>query len=568
MPWRIAERGGRFCVVKKGSGAVVACHGSRAKATRQLRALYASESTTAAAWDGALAGAAWDESEHPRDPGGEGGGQFVEKANAASEGGPSVAEGDNVEAMLDDMGAYELEGGVERHPERYHQHPKSGFTVEKPGVVFPEVMPPELDADGWGRKPPRIRDVVHGDNFKKPAGFEDATSLGYDKYQVGDPRPPEFLYRAVSEEEWQQAVERGYIQSDQRMNLTEGEGTVTALDNPLFYFPGNLASDKPGTYEGRIIRIKYRDEDGWRHDRDGYVKTSEKIPISQVDKITPKLKRERTEEDLGTSVVVASYVEAEHPRHEEGSSWGGRWRSKLDDEIIAAVKKTDRGWNNGDAYHMITSPYRRTLSVMQQARAMWRATGGDVRAVMRAMDSGAEWGLGWRVAYDEWDAASQVGGSGSMPRDTADGIARLTKEEGGGYGDRVPLSETDVEAFAARRKWHQDKFRELYPDGVTMYRGVSGKPAAKWTRSAEGSDEFEGPVWQLSSWTTSRGIAGTFAWGENGRGKGIVLEAHITADDIWMLPVYGGEGVLRVHDTKGEAVVLSPDLTRRARVVR
>lgn len=88
MPWEVAKRGGRFCVVKKDSGTVVTCHGSRAKATRQLRALYASESTTAAAtWDGVLAGAAWDESKHARVPAGTAnkerdereGGQFAPK---------------------------------------------------------------------------------------------------------------------------------------------------------------------------------------------------------------------------------------------------------------------------------------------------------------------------------------------------------------------------------------------------------------------------------------------------------------------------------------------------------
>lgn len=243
--------------------------------------------------------AAFNPALHPHEPGGSPvGGRWASTT--------AVAPGANLDEVLSNMGAYDLEGGQDRHPERYMKHPKSGFNVEKPGVVYQEATAPVLDADGWGRQPPRIRDVVNGEGFGLPPGYTAAdvesgkiTSLGYGKYQIGEPRPPEYLYRAVSEGEWQQAKARGFLQSDQRMNLSNTEGTVTALSNPSFYLPGNLASDKPGTYEGRILRIKYRDEDGWRHDRDDYVKTSQPVPVSQVDMISPKLVRETTVDARG-----------------------------------------------------------------------------------------------------------------------------------------------------------------------------------------------------------------------------------------------------------------------------
>lgn len=43
MPWRTEQRDGKFCVVKKADGAVVACHDTEVEAIAQLRALYANE---------------------------------------------------------------------------------------------------------------------------------------------------------------------------------------------------------------------------------------------------------------------------------------------------------------------------------------------------------------------------------------------------------------------------------------------------------------------------------------------------------------------------------------------
>jgi DNA polymerase III epsilon subunit-like protein len=93
-------------------------------------------------------------------------------------------------------------------------------------------------------------------------------------------KPIEYVYRAISEEEWNEALERGYIESDKRMNLTDDEGTVTDAGNPSWYLPNGLGM------AGRIIRIKYDPEDGWRRDHDSYIKTDEPIPISRIDAVT------------------------------------------------------------------------------------------------------------------------------------------------------------------------------------------------------------------------------------------------------------------------------------------
>jgi hypothetical protein len=43
VPWSIAKRGSKYCVVKDGSGEVEGCHASRSEAMDQLQALYAAE---------------------------------------------------------------------------------------------------------------------------------------------------------------------------------------------------------------------------------------------------------------------------------------------------------------------------------------------------------------------------------------------------------------------------------------------------------------------------------------------------------------------------------------------
>jgi hypothetical protein len=119
-------------------------------------------------------------------------------------------------------------------------------------------------------KPPRIKDVTKN-------------RMRFNEDVPGSVRPPQHLFRSISEEEYRLARRRGYFQSDGRMNLVNTEGTVAAFSDPSFYLPGKLASSKPGVHRGRIIRIRYRDADGWIYDSDGYVKTNKRIPFEQID---------------------------------------------------------------------------------------------------------------------------------------------------------------------------------------------------------------------------------------------------------------------------------------------
>src|SRR5690349_23739415 len=43
MPWKIEQRGEKWCVVKLADNSTVYCHDTREQATAQVRALYASE---------------------------------------------------------------------------------------------------------------------------------------------------------------------------------------------------------------------------------------------------------------------------------------------------------------------------------------------------------------------------------------------------------------------------------------------------------------------------------------------------------------------------------------------
>lgn len=43
MPYRISQRGSRYCVLKQDDGQNMGCHDTREDALRQLRALHANE---------------------------------------------------------------------------------------------------------------------------------------------------------------------------------------------------------------------------------------------------------------------------------------------------------------------------------------------------------------------------------------------------------------------------------------------------------------------------------------------------------------------------------------------
>ena len=172
-------------------------------------------------------------------------------------------------------------GHQERFPERYD--PNRGYGKHlKHGETRPEIV------EKTGTFPMR-RTLVSkywedtAEEERKGRGMPMTTPDGKHVIDVpvkGSERPTP-LYRVMSEEEWQQAKQRGYIQSDGRLNLGSHEGTVTSVHTTgTFYM-------QPGL--NRMVRIRPHPADGWKFDHDGYVKTQSPIPIERVDMVSRPL---------------------------------------------------------------------------------------------------------------------------------------------------------------------------------------------------------------------------------------------------------------------------------------
>lgn len=168
------------------------------------------------------------------------------------------------------------------HPERYNPSGQRGYGLKDGEVETRTVREP--------KKPPRIRDYVTAptvglSQYMDPADVEGTLGLGTSGYgkalvPTGPARPPQHVYRVMAVGEFDQAKERGYIKSDERMNLTGDEGTVASL-----YTTGEFYKPTDGS-PFRIVRIRYDDADGWYTDDDSYIKTQERVPFDRVDAYT------------------------------------------------------------------------------------------------------------------------------------------------------------------------------------------------------------------------------------------------------------------------------------------
>lgn len=192
------------------------------------------------------------------------------------------------------------------HPERYA--PRGGYLL--PGEIEEKVARPSTPPT-----PPMV-EVKRGLT----------TSEWMERQQIGDPmlrgtplqpaevveqRPPASLYRVMSDEDFLLSQERGYIQSDERMNLGP-EGTVASLWSTAdFYIP---VDGSPY----RIVRLRYDLDDEWVRDFDGYVKTHAQIPFDRVEVYTSSLPTTRPQ----SALVAAAVNQARVPK---GSSKGGQW---------------------------------------------------------------------------------------------------------------------------------------------------------------------------------------------------------------------------------------------------
>lgn len=209
----------------------------------------------------------------------------------------AVAEGASIKDVVTNMGAHDLDVTPEWHPELFKEPVKlkgGGYAQGRNDLPAPRVKA-RADKSAYGL-PPRIEDTVQ--------------KVLQEEVVPGSERPPEYLYRAISEEDYQASLERGYLKSDQRMNLAD-EGTVADFGDPSFYLPGKLASDADGVYGGRIVRIRYRDEDGWTLDHDGYAKTKGRIPTSQIDLVSPKIETVRSTAPDGGPRIETRVVQAQ-----------------------------------------------------------------------------------------------------------------------------------------------------------------------------------------------------------------------------------------------------------------
>lgn len=144
---------------------------------------------------------------------------------------------------------------------------------------------PHAEAGKYGEHSPV---VLYDEERVGPGDLQNPNLIIRGMKKIVNRRPPKYLFRAISEEEWKGIQKNGYMQSDGRMNLEDYEGTVVSLSDPSFYLPGKTRTqvESGHAYTGRIVRIKYSPDDGWYMDGDGYVKTSAKVPLAAIDMVT------------------------------------------------------------------------------------------------------------------------------------------------------------------------------------------------------------------------------------------------------------------------------------------
>lgn len=258
-----------------------------------------------------------------------------------------------------------------------------------------------------------------------------------------------------------------------------------------------------------------------------------------------------------SAVFKAEWNEADHPRAPAGTSEGGQFvgdKVSIEDLQKEAKKRLanrEQAFGGSEVLHELTSPYRQNPEALDEIQSV--ASKSSFDSTVKALDSQMAWQSGWAALKPEWEAAQRAGGNGQM--------SKTAKEEmnNPGWKYKEPLSESDHKAFAARREWMQQKFRELHGEEIEVYRGVKGAYAKKLPESGE----VDLPGYALSSWTVDEFDAHEFAGS-----KGRVLRTKIKASDIWMLPRVGIESALKIADARNEVVILNTSKTRKAEVVR
>lgn len=205
----------------------------------------------------------WDEAEHPRD----GRGRFTEKWAAALSSRLAVWAEEDLESS-----------------DRYLQGLFGEPAVRESG---PRAIHP---GSGYEVKTGRHRRFTQPERGEMPAGWivddygDDFDRLFPDRDVAQEPLT--HVYRAMALSEWEQAQQRGYIQSDLRGVIAEWEGTNAGLDaaTARSYIPG-------GGEPAVIVRLRVLSEDEWfAISADAYPRTRRRIPIDRVEAVSDPMR--------------------------------------------------------------------------------------------------------------------------------------------------------------------------------------------------------------------------------------------------------------------------------------
>jgi len=110
----------------------------------------------------------------------------------------------------------------------------------------------------------------------------DTATHGLPNADIVGQEPPSHLFRGMREDEWKQAQERGYIQSDGRGAIEpEWEGTnfATNIQTANSYMPRDVP--------GRIVKVRHDPADQYfTATTDDYARTRARVPIDRVEAVS------------------------------------------------------------------------------------------------------------------------------------------------------------------------------------------------------------------------------------------------------------------------------------------
>ena len=217
----------------------------------------------------------------------------------------------SVGRAFDAMGADRFDRSYQEHahPENYEPNRGYGVHLREGATEWRQ----SVDANGV----PTIYQVIGTDNRtlapedRAGAGLPMTAPDGTPVVSVpvaGSERPDPYVYRVMSNTEFDQAETRGYIQSNGSMNLVSTEGTVASRGSTGSFYAPTDGSDY------RVVQIRMNPDDGWRVGSDGYVKTQQAVPFSAVEAYSQSI---AGDPDTSYRVGKAKYAE-DQPRDDHG----------------------------------------------------------------------------------------------------------------------------------------------------------------------------------------------------------------------------------------------------------